>query len=194
MRKNQFLDNLIHVTRYSGNILIKPESVADHTWGMIALALEYIPAMNEKFKVDWELPQLVYLIALHDIDESLYCDIPRKFKYHSQDLREAIQVATDELLEENLSPEIVLDIKYADDKTSLMGFMVKIFDIAQAGYKMISEINLGNKFFKSEITNAIDSLVGLRNKIGDLKRSECENEALKWLIDEFCDEFNKYVG
>lgn len=190
MRELGFLDNLIHVHRYSGNPLIKAESVADHTWCMNALALEYIPKLNEKFNTKYDISKVIYGITLHDVDESLYCDIPRNFKYYNPELRKLIGETVDSMVKEKL-PNYYTDINYYDDKCNIYGYIIKVFDIAQAGIKMATEINLGNSYFKNEIHNALDSLSGMRDLASKMILEY--REACIWLCDELYAVINNLI-
>lgn len=195
MRQLTELDNLIHVNRYSGNLLVKKESVADHVWCMNALALEYVPILNDKFHLALSLEKIIYGIALHDIDEAFYCDIPRNFKYHNPKLREVIANTVESILREKLPPEIIEDIHKAEDKNNYIGCIIKIFDLAQAGYKMISEIKLGNEYFKGELYNVDDTLSGMKLFVCD--NSELHKSvkpALIWLIEEFQSQLSIYLS
>jgi len=158
-----YLNNLIHIRRYSGNLLIIPESVSDHVWAMNALAIEYIPKINIKFPGLYSLEHIIYLITIHDVDESLYTDIPRTFKHRNKEILDAINTVADEILSESgIDEEILIDLKDLNKHDNKDSLMVKILDIVQAGYKMIQEIELGNKYFISELDNVTDSLSGLQ--------------------------------
>lgn len=197
MRKLEFLDNLIHVNRYSGSLLVKSESVADHIWCMNALAYEFVPKLNIELNKEFgngedvriiDLKEVIFKISLHDLDESLYCDIPRPFKYHNDYILNAINTTVHNMLCKNFNVELVHQIETAKDSDSIEGILVKIFDVAQAGFKMQSEIMLGNKYFKLELQNVIDSLAGVIDIIPKESFHEIE---VKVLVD-LCKQFIEY--
>lgn len=194
MRDKSYLDNLIRTHRYSGNLLVINESVSDHVWCMNALAMEYIPKVNQIMKEKvFDLKDVIYAITLHDLDEVFTTDIIRTFKHYNQDIELAIQRTVNEITSKNLPEQILADLKVIEDKTTLLGMLVKIFDTAQAGYKMISEIQLGNKYFKTELLNVNDCLCSYLAKLDYLHISESEREGLRYLCNDFLNEFNTYI-
>jgi len=170
---NLGLDNLIYVQRYSGNMLIKPESVSDHIWGMIALALEWVEKINSQLPENsihrMELKEVIWRIVIHDIEECYTSDIPRPFKHYNKDILKSIDDTSYEILKKEIkSFDLVHDIINAKSKLSPEGRMVGYLDIIQAGEKMVTEIELGNRFMYDELDNIIENLEG---KIGDLDES-----------------------
>lgn len=175
IQRNSFLNNLIHINRYSGLQLLKNESVSDHVWSMHALALSIVPDINKQIDdcnkengtnvKPLDLKDIIYRITIHDIDESLYCDIPRPFKYHNRQIYDAIEATSQELMEENLGVELLNDINNAKDVSTREGFLVKLLDTVQAGLKMRQEITLGNSYLKSEIRNVNGTLTSLYDNL-----------------------------
>lgn len=190
-RKLALLDNLIYVKRYSGNLLIKEESVADHTWCMISLAIEYLPQLNKRTDNYFNIEEVITGIALHDLEESLTGDIMRPFKYHNKTILEAVKKTSDSLLHNYIGDDWYNYIKKLTDK-GVTKKLIKILDLAQAGYKMISEIKLGNEYFKSELGNILDCLDGQYDDIDELTNNKDVIGALRWIINEFYSEFKSY--
>lgn len=164
MKDLRFLNNLVHTTRWSGHLTLKSESISDHVWGMVALAIQFHEQYDPSGVVV-DLKEVIYRVALHDIGESLYCDIPRPFKYSSPQLARLINTTEEELLRDNLSKSLVDDIQSAKDPNSIEGLLVKILDALQAGLKMKSEIELGNNNFRAEIGNSINMLKSIYSSI-----------------------------
>jgi len=155
--------NLINVKRYSGFTLVKDESVSDHVWGMITLALELIPEINEVLKDEnkcIDVKSIIYRVAIHDIDESITCDIPRPMKYYTPEFRDMIEQVTSSMLKTEFPDDLVHDILTAKDNT-LDGEVISILDLMQAGIKMRNEIKLGNQFMRTEVPNVISALEDL---------------------------------
>lgn len=155
------LNNLITTMRFSGFPLVKPESVSDHIWGMISIALVDIPQINEQRKSmglqEVDIKELIYKIVLHDLDEAYTSDIPRLFKHSDPNLLEAIKIATNKLISKYLDPKLIEEIDKAKDE-SLEGLWVELLDMIQCGDKMIYEIKLGNEFIKTQLPNVISTL------------------------------------
>lgn len=193
MRKLGILENLIRVNRYSGTLLIKQESVSDHVWCMVTLALEYVPKLNDRLDESHriDIRDVIYGICLHDIDEALTTDLPRPFKHANREIESAVEKTVDKILSDALDEQLCQDIKIAEDKSTPIGALIKIFDLAQAGYKMKSESMLGNKYFDSEITNVLDCLNGLYDRINDSKFDQKITVELLWLISQFLNDLDK---
>lgn len=183
MRQLDVLENLSRINRYSGNPIIKEESVSDHVWSMVTLAIEFVPKMNKTCGTSWNLKDILYGINLHDIDESLYTDIPRPFKHHNARIKQAIKDTADRIMIDKLGRDFWMELKSIEDMSKPLGYLIKVFDILQAGYKMKSEIELGNKFFRSEINNIFNALEDLFNEIpNDFELNT--KESIQWLISE----------
>lgn len=196
MRQYAVLEDLVRAKRYGGNPINKEESVSDHVWCMITLALEYVPMMNEKFETDFSLPEVVYGIAIHDIDEAFTGDIPRPFKHRNEEIETVISKTVDSILKENLSTVLYNDLKRVEDRTTPLGFLVKLFDLAQAGYKMKSEIKYGTQFYKTEICNVTEVLNSKLNYLVQSYGTGAEPfdpdvmRAFMWLCSVFLDDLN----
>lgn len=196
MRRYEVLEDLVRAKRYGGNPISKEESVSDHIWCMMTLALEYIPIINKKFGTDFYLPDVIYGIAIHDLDEAFTGDIPRPFKHRNAEIEQAIEKAVDSILCENLDEELYNDLKKIEDRSTPIGYLIKLFDLAQAGYKMKSEIKFGTEFYKTEIENVTEVLYSKRRDLDQRIRARAENfdhqvmEAFIWLCDQFLIDFN----
>lgn len=191
MIKLGFLNNLINTLRWSGKRMIVPESVSDHVWGMISLAIEFHEGLNNKLFIN--LKDLIYYIALHDVGESLYCDIPRTFKYYSPELHKLIDDTEKELISKKFSKELSDDINGAKTIDYYIGHLVQYFDTIQAGLKMKSEIKLGNTYFISEITNSIDALKYYASEVENNLNLKYEKEYRDQLL-EYLNNYIEYLS
>lgn len=191
-RKYTVLENLTRVNRYSGLPLIKNESVADHIICMNAIALEYVPILNQKFNAKIDIKEVIYGIAIHDLDEALYTDIPRPFKHHDEAIEKEINRVVKTIFIDNISKDLYDDIGRAEDKRTCSGMLIKIIDVAQCGYKMISEIELGNKFYIAELDNVRSTLIYYKDLVDEyfgLCLNNNQYDALLWVIDQFLEDF-----
>jgi 5'-deoxynucleotidase YfbR-like HD superfamily hydrolase len=168
------------------------ESVSDHVWGMIAIAIEWVPKLNKEEECNFNLKDVIYSIAIHDLDESLYCDIPRTFKHKTPELRKLINdTATRMLKDSGLDPKIYEDIQELSKHDTVYSIFIKILDVIQAGLKMVSEVELGNSYFKDELCNVIDSLNGLISDAIVLGGNETEVAGMIKLTNHYLQRFTQ---
>lgn len=187
------LNNLIHINRFSGSQLLKQESVSDHIWGMMALAFENLPYINQR-RTALGLPlvdkkDLIYRISVHDIDEAYTLDIPRLFKYYNSTIHSAIETVSQEIMNKYLDRELVADVNSAKNTKCIEGLYVKLLDFIQCGLKMVNEVKLGNSIIKSELPNVIGCLVELRSSLNPIS-----NQVEIEFIDEYLTILRKYAG
>lgn len=153
------LGNLKLIPRFSDIYMHRRETVADHNWDLISLALVVVPYFNEGLSKEIDIKEVIYRIAVHDLDESGSIDIPRPIKYFDKELKEKLdQVSLEILRKKKVSESIINDIRVAKDFSSLEGFIVKILDTIQPGLIMIDEISIGNSKMKKEIPNILGSI------------------------------------
>lgn len=153
------LSNLKLIPRFSDIYMHRRETVADHNWDLIALALVIVPEWNRDLVRKIDLKDVLYRIAVHDLDESGSIDIPRPFKYFDLDLKKKLDEVSLEILKsKKVSDDIIKDIRSAKDFSILEGFVVKILDIIQPGLVMIDEISIGNTKMKRELPNIIGQI------------------------------------
>lgn len=201
------LNNLVHTGRYSGFQLLRQETVSDHIWGMISIALDIVPALNEQIKLrnkthegeshivkSIDIKDVIYRITIHDIDEALCCDIPRPFKYANPEIRESIEKTTNQLMEKEFEPQFIFEVHDSKNKSCIEGLLVAILDSLQAGIFMRNEVMLGNQFIKTEINNVIDMMDEfITVYIPKLESPECIKEYLIDFLGYWIVEFSKHT-
>ena len=186
------LGNLKLIPRFSDMYMHRRETVADHNWDLIAISLVVVPYLNEGLTKKIDLKEVIYRVAVHDLDESGSIDIPRPFKYFDMELKEKLdEVAIKILRHKRVSEEIIRDIKSAKDYYVLEGLIVKILDTIQPGLVMIDEINLGNQSMKSQLPNIKE---GITYYLEVIQYEDLNLEpALRMKLHEFLIEFNHYI-
>lgn len=186
------LGNLKLIPRFSDMYMHRRETVADHNWGLIAISLVVVPYLNEGLTKKIDLKEVIYRVAVHDLDESGSIDIPRPFKYFDMELKEKLdEVAIKILRHKRVSEEIIRDIKSAKDYYVLEGLIVKLLDTIQPGLIMIDEINLGNQSMKSQLPNIKE---GITYYLEVIQYEDLNLEpALRMKLHEFLIEFNHYI-
>jgi len=136
------------VTRYSGQYLVRPETVAEHTT-QVGLLSYLIATKLKSLGESIDIGKVTTYALIHDIDESLTGDINRIVKYYTPVIRqelENIAVESLELLEHQLGIALTPDWRFA--KTDgLEGVVVTLSDMLQVEKKVIEEVEfLGNKY------------------------------------------------
>lgn len=170
MKNYDKFNNLVHIHRWAGWRVLVPESDSDHVWGMNALAIEFVSGLPEELRTT-ALKELIYRIALHDLGETFYVDIPRNFKYSSNELAELIHKTEEKLVRDNLPEDIANDVQNSKSKdlSDPYGFIVSVLDMLQAGMKMKEELQLGNLHFTKEILNPCNTLYNWCKKLKNNK-------------------------
>lgn len=133
---NSPLRNISTVIRYSGFRLLSPETVDSHTMDMSVLALLILDDLPNHL----DRKDLIYRIVIHDLEESCSCDVPRSLKYHSEEVRLAIDKATKELVSKHVSKLLLEDMDESKDLTVLEGRVVKFLDILQCCFILKREV------------------------------------------------------
>ena len=204
IKEKSFLGNLTHINRFAGHMLIKDESVADHIIHMNYLAIAIVPEINKRI-IEYNkennnsiikllnLENIIYRIAVHDLDESITFDFPRPIKYHNTEITKAIYNTTQLILKDHLDSELINDINSAKDLEFREGYLVALYDTLQAGLKMQLEIELGNKRFKNELKNVIEILNEKLSEIDKLPYDGIFIKSVKEIINDYIIEFKEYV-
>lgn len=186
------LSNLKLIPRFSDIYMHRRETVADHNWDLIALALVVVPEWNIGLEKKIDLKEVIYRITVHDLDESGSIDIPRPFKYFNMDLKQKLdEVSIEVLRSKKVSEDIIKDIRSAKDFSTLEGFVTKILDIIQPGLVMIDEISIGNTKMKKELPN----IIGQIDYFFEILANEDMNleQKLRDRIHDFLNDFQTYI-
>jgi len=111
------LRNLKNITRFSHRHLIEPETVAEHTIDMQLIALEMYNILSPKGAMDIPmLKDILFKILVHDLDESVMCDIPRDIKYYSDEFHRIInKVGIDLMKESGISDDLISEMNSAKE-------------------------------------------------------------------------------
>jgi len=156
--------NLRNITRYSNIHLIEAESVTTHTIEMQLMAI----TIYEHFKLNgqtFDLRDVAFRILMHDLDETVTCDIPRDIKYHDEKIHEEIERVTSEKLQQLFDEEIIKYIHNSKD-SSFEGRLVAYIDIIQAGYRLSKEYKLQhNGAIKKRLNQSYIWMSGMRSEL-----------------------------
>jgi 5'-deoxynucleotidase YfbR-like HD superfamily hydrolase len=173
--------NLSSIGRYSNKKLIIPESTAEHTIQCELIAIWIYDRLVE-LGVTLDKKDLIYRCFIHDLDESVMCDIPRDIKYHDEDMLHKVNDIADELLRKSgLTEDMVTEIQLAKHNC-LEGDLVGYIDTLQAFIKIEQEYRLQGSMqilkmmaesigylqdkidtFESENATVITFLIGITN-------------------------------
>lgn len=148
---NSSFMNLLNVYRFSNTKLVEHESTAYHTVQMQLIAL-YLYNKYPTFNIK----DVIYRILMHDLDESVLCDIPRDVKYYNTTIYNEINsIANTKLVESGILGSIIHDINNAkenkvcnpnhgkiNDSGCYEGSLVGIIDILQCAIKLATELKL----------------------------------------------------
>lgn len=191
---------LVHTIRFSGVRLIQPETVSDHIVDMNAFAF----LLNEKFNLRYgkdnplSIQKLIYKIAIHDLDEALYCDIPRKFKYANDLIIKAIRFTVNNLLKENFQESMVTDIEDSKHGYDLESILTAVLDVVQCTVIIHKEvILLGNgpmtPIMKENLSYLSSTIENVKNlvQVNEYFGLDIVEEFLLTIYNKAQDDFSK---
>ncbi len=157
---------LCRVNRYSSSPLLRNENVAEHTFYVSWMCLNLY---HELFSlgVELNLGDLLAKALVHDYDEALTGDIPRPFKYFSEEVHHNINKAAKSILKtsserEGLDPGIIRYVLASKDGAE--GLLVAFSDLLCAVSYMSEEVQMGNQLLRKKVVEASTYLKGLRTK------------------------------
>jgi len=188
MKKFNFRDflkeerKLDKVIRFSAQMRIKDESVAEHSFH-VALYSMILADLEEKiFKNKVDKEKLLKTALLHDLEECLTGDIIYSFKHTHKNLTREIKRISQRFFEglmkslpDKISKEYLTFWQGAKDKKKIEGKIMEAADKLEGLIYALNEFSLGNKEFKETIKIYRKQL----NSIG-LKSIELILRQLKW--------------
>lgn len=149
----ELFSKLKFVTRFSGDNLIQPERLESHIIEMIGLAFDLYYGVG-----GFDLKQAIYLIVIHDIDEAITVDVPRPFKYHSEEFRKLLTKTVHDYFKSLGVDEEFLNDSESAKNIGFEGKLVKLLDLIQVQRKLNTELSLGNSTLGDKIKNVSDYL------------------------------------
>lgn len=159
----EIIAQLSNVRRYSRDFMVKEENTLEHT-GFVALFCLLVAYRLREQGHAVNIETLLIKAILHDLEESITGDVPRKTKYCSESVKigiDAYGYVAIKKIEELLNVSIMYDWEHAKNDT-FEGMIVKIADMAAVVYKTMTEVAMhGNKSFlrvSEEITQEIHRL------------------------------------
>jgi 5'-deoxynucleotidase YfbR-like HD superfamily hydrolase len=158
MTYHELFSKLKFVTRFSGMNMIQPERLESHILEMAGLAFDLFYDIG-----GFDLKKALYLILIHDIDEAVTVDVPRPFKYHSEEFRQALSKNTVDYLTSLGIDKMFLHEALNAKKSGREGKIVNLLDLLQVWCKLQTEISLGN----STLGEQVDNVRGYFKKLED---------------------------
>lgn len=156
----KIIRSIENIDRFSGSHLSITENIMSHSGEMALLCINFSYLVKES-----DVKEMCYRCIIHDLEESVACDVPRPLKHYSKDTKLAIDYAANQLLSEEVDSELMTEIINAKDTNNVNGLLVHMADRIQCLLKMSREVHLyGNRSlardlekFKSEIHRMIDN-------------------------------------
>lgn len=163
----------IGVMRYSGQFLIRPESVPDHVASCTTLAIMIIKDLrNLGFEVDTR--EVIYRLAIHDLPERVTSDIIRPLKYHHEELTKQFRIAEESMIRRAGYPDdLIEDIINVKCPSTIEGNIVAFVDTFQVITKLYEEVHeLNNNLIRSEFENALIHFQNATNRFQSVGNEE----------------------
>lgn len=182
MSLNEFFSterNLDKVVRFSNQMCIKDESVAEHSYHTAMYAM-ILADMEISFGNKVDVERLLRSCLIHDLEESMTGDILHGFKYSDPELLKNMKKMGEKFYEKIVGnlPEGVSE-KYIslwkDAKSGdIEGKILEAADKLEALMYSIEEYSLGNRKFKAMIDTIIKMLEEIDLKSVGLVLKELE--------------------
>lgn len=166
--------NLKNIYRYSNCKFINPESTAEHTILMQLLGFEIYNKLLNENHVEFDIRELLYRVFLHDLDETVMCDIPRDIKYFSEESHKLINdIASVKLRESGINSDVITQIEDAKHNC-IEGELAAYLDVLQAVIKIREEYNLQvSRSIKLRYIDSTDTLYDKCNNFNYINEINC---------------------
>lgn len=174
---NSVFMNICNVTRFSNQHFIEPDRDSDHTLRMQLYVLDLYDKFGDKIPVR----ELTYRCLVHDLDESVCCDIPRDIKYHDNSINREIKRVSEELLRgSGVSDVLINDIETAKHKGDEWDTIIKYLDMYDAMCTLIKEYRIqNNPKLKVPLTECRDYLLDAQKSLLAIK----DNDIRHYVMD-----------
>ena len=186
--------NLCHVYRFSSMGLMTPDTDAMHTIRMQLYALDMYNQFSEETRAEMPIELICFKILVHDLDETVCCDIPRNVKYHSKESKLLISQITDNLLSEScVCDELLTEI--SESKSGKWGALVSALDIYDAWRTLKLEYKL--RGLKKHRSAFIQSKIYMDECSAKWRDSDLPQEVKSFLDDLYqsvVESTNKHCG
>lgn len=143
---NSSLLRLSTADRYSGVYLSRKDTVSDHTTCVGLIGILLANDLNV-LGVKIDLAQVALKALVHDIDESVTCDVPRNVKYFNDDIKTSLDLISD-LSVQHISKihefPSLYDLWTNSKDKSYEGFIIKISDMIHVLVKLREELVILN--------------------------------------------------
>jgi len=155
------ITSVASVNRYNNIILLKPESVAEHTC-LVGIIIAFLyDLVSEDGRSGVNLDKVLASSIFHDVDEIFTGDMLNPVKYFSTDIVNAVNEYSDKCLERytevtnNTSLSEYFSKKRLNENEKLL---LKLADIISVYIKLRMENGLGNSNISSEYINIYEGL------------------------------------
>jgi 5'-deoxynucleotidase YfbR-like HD superfamily hydrolase len=142
------LARLRYIKRFSTCRTVSTETVAEHTAYVVLYSMLIAQWATENTDVELDVGMLLRRAAVHDVEESRSGDFPRTFKYSTEDLRAAVEVAAKKVFnaltdDEAARRTLFLAWENAKDDT-YEGRILEFADFLSALSFVVEEKKVGN--------------------------------------------------
>lgn len=160
----EIIGQLADVKRYSRDFIFKEESVLEHT-GFVVMFCYFVGNRLRKRGHNVNMASLLCKAVVHDLEETITGDVPRKTKHASPEVSNGLkkyELQAIDRVGELTKVSCLQDWLTAKNET-IEGTIVRIADMAAVVYKTMFEVSmLGNRSFmrvSEEISGEIEKLV-----------------------------------
>ena len=196
--------NIINVRRLGTHQTIDPMSVAEHSWLVAMLCMQFFQDVVKVNENVWVTDQFVRLsrmanhcvqrALIHDLEESLIGDIPRIsciYEEASVVKETAINNMIEELFDGNKN-RTDFSIGRLNCKKGVEGSIVSYFDTYSLLIEEIREMKLGNQNLNTLVSHTLDLLsIPVKKEFDNMHTSYAGNIVLIEVVEYLCQHHDK---
>lgn len=151
-----FICRLSNINRFAGTRLLAPYTVAEHSFRVAILAMSIAEDYNNRNDNKISIESVLKKALLHDLEESLFSDIPSPYKKYIEAevpyKKFAEKAIAKEILENHFNKDEIID-NWKNDKTGPCGEVIKIADMLELAVTASYELERGNTSLRDALAD-----------------------------------------
>lgn len=136
------------VKRYHTVARLKEQTIAEHSWGVLAIVLYLEPNPSR---------QLISAAVFHDVAESRTGDVPATFKWANRNFADSLEAH-----ETNINREMGINYELTERELAIL----KVADLSELVLHNVRELMMGNRYAAAIIARGMEALEAYYGDLG----------------------------